>query len=51
MVAANGIVAIANSITTSYTMPANYNALNVGPVTVASGATFTISAGSYWTVL
>lgn len=39
------------TVTTSYTIPANTNAGTFGPVTVASGATVTVSPTSTWTVV
>jgi hypothetical protein len=42
----NGVFAQANQVTSSYTVPTNANVLTVGPWTVASGATFTLPAGS-----
>ena len=35
----------------SYTLAASTNAMSAGPVTVASGATVTISSGSTWIVI
>jgi hypothetical protein len=33
------------------TIPANYNGMSAGPVTVANGITVTIATGSVWTVV
>lgn len=38
-------------VTTSYTIPANQNAMSAGPITINSGAVVTVSAGSVWTVV
>lgn len=39
------------TITTSYTITANKNAMTAGPVTIADGVTVTIPDGSSWTVV
>ena len=39
------------TVTTSYTIPANQNAMSAGPITINSGAVVTVSAGSVWTVV
>jgi hypothetical protein len=39
------------SVTVNYTIPATKNASSVGPITINSGATVTISSGSRWVVL
>jgi hypothetical protein len=38
------------TVTTNYTIPAGQNAGTFGPITVAVGATVTVSSGSTWTV-
>lgn len=50
--AANGTMTL-NSLTISsdYTLPTNQGANSVGPITVASGKTVTISSGSRWVIL
>ena len=40
-----------NTITTSYTVPAGYNAGTFGPVTVLPGAVITVPSGSVWTIV
>jgi hypothetical protein len=35
----------------SYTMPSGTNGFSVGPITIASGVTVTISSGQRWLVL
>lgn len=49
--ASNGLVLNSNTVSTSYTIPTNYNAMSAGAVTVASGVTVTIPSGSRWVVL
>lgn len=39
------------TVTTSYTIPATKNAGTFGPVTIANGATVTVSSGAVWTVI
>lgn len=39
------------TVTQNYTIPAGRNAISAGPITVASGVTVTISAGSVWVVV
>jgi hypothetical protein len=38
-------------VTDNYTITTNKNALTAGPITVASGVTVTVPAGSIWTVV
>jgi hypothetical protein len=40
-----------NTITADYTITTNYNAMSVGPLTVANGVTVTIPNGSNWMIL
>lgn len=49
--ATNGIVVNANSVSASYTIPTNYNAMSAGSVSVASGVTVTVPSGSRWVIL
>jgi hypothetical protein len=51
LVASNGIVVNSQTVSTSYTITAGNNAMSVGPVTVVSGQTVTVSSGSRWVVL
>jgi len=51
MVAMNGLVLNNATVSTSYTIASGYNAMSVGPVTVASGQTVTVASGSRWVVL
>jgi hypothetical protein len=39
------------TVTTSYTLPTNYNAMSTGPITINASATVTIPAGSVWAVI
>jgi hypothetical protein len=47
----NGVLTHANQVTTTYTVPTNANVITVTPWTVASGATFTLPAGSVQVLL
>jgi hypothetical protein len=49
--AGNGIVVNNATISASYTIASGSNAMSVGPVTVASGRSVTISSGQRWVVL
>lgn len=51
LVATNGIVVNSQTISASYTIASGTNAMSSGPVTVASGQTVTVGAGSRWVVL
>jgi hypothetical protein len=51
MVASNGMLVHANTVTADYSIPANYNAIAAGPVSVASGVTVTVPSGSVWTIV
>jgi hypothetical protein len=50
MVASNGLFVNATSIAASYTIASGFNAQSVGPVTIASGQTVTITSGQRWLV-
>lgn len=39
------------TITTSYTLTANKNAMSPGPVAISTGATVTVPTGATWTVV
>lgn len=39
------------TVTTSYTISTNSNAMSTGPITIDSGATVTIPSGSNWVIL
>ena len=51
VIASNGLVVNNKSIATSYTIATGYNASSVGPVTIASGVSITVSAGSRYIVI
>jgi hypothetical protein len=48
--ASNGILLNATTVAASYTIGTGYNAMSVGPVTVASGQSVTVSSGQRWLV-
>ena len=49
--ASNGLILNNTTVSTSFSIPAGYNANSVGPVTVAGGVSVTIPSGSRWLVL
>ena len=49
--ALNGLILNSSNINTSTTIPTGYNAVSVGPETLANGVTVTVSSGSRWVVL
>lgn len=51
VVASNGILVNNTTATSSYTIASGSNGLSVGPITVGSGATITVSSGQRWLVL
>jgi len=40
-----------NTISANYTVPANFNAMTTGPITINTGITVTVSTGSVWVVI
>jgi hypothetical protein len=50
MVATNGLFVNATTIAASYTIASGYNAQSVGPVTIASGQSVTVTSGQRWLV-
>lgn len=49
---ANGVITEnSTTVTVNYTQSTGNNALSVGPVTVASGVTYTIPSGQRWVIL
>ena len=40
-----------NTVNNNYSISSNRNAMTVGPVTVASGATVTVPSGQRWIIL
>ena len=49
--ASNGLLLNNATVSTSYTVPTGSNAMSVGPMTVASGQTVTVSSGQRWVIL
>jgi len=49
--ASNGLVLNNSTVSTSYTIPAGYNATATGPMTISGGVVVTIPSGSRWMVL
>jgi hypothetical protein len=48
--ALNGLLLNATTVAASYTIGTGFNAMSVGPVTVASGQSVTVSSGQRWLV-
>ena len=51
LVASNGIVVNAQTVTADYTLAATNNAMSAGPITINSGVTVTISSGARWVIV
>lgn len=51
MVSTNGIAINSATVSNNYTVATGQNGFSVGPVTVASGVTVTVSSGQRWVVL
>ena len=49
--ATNGLFVNANTVSSNFTIPTNYNALSVGAITVNAGVSVTIPATSTWKVV
>jgi hypothetical protein len=49
--AGGALIVNTTTVTTSYTVPTGSNAFSVGPITVASGQTVTVSSGQRWVVI
>jgi hypothetical protein len=49
--ATNGLFVNSLTVSSNYTIPVGYSASSVGPVTVNSGITVTVSSGSRWVVV
>ena len=49
--ASNGFYLNSNTVSASYTLPTNYNAMSAGTITVNSGITVTIPSGSRWVIV
>jgi hypothetical protein len=50
LAASNGLILNSSTVSASYTIASGYNAFSVGPVTVASGQSVTVSSGQRWLV-
>ena len=51
MVASNGIFVNNTTVSVSYTVASGFNAMSVGPITVASGQSVTVTSGQRWVVI
>jgi hypothetical protein len=51
VVASNGLIVNNATVGASYSIASGYNAMSVGPVSVASGQSVTVPSGSRWVVL
>lgn len=51
LVATNGLIINATTVSSSFTVATGQNVLSVGPITTASGATVTIPSGQRWVIL
>jgi hypothetical protein len=49
--ASEGIILTANTISANYAIPAGYNGMSVGPITVNGGSNIIVPAGSRWAVV
>ena len=49
--ASNGIFVNSTTVSSNFTVPNNYHALSVGPVTVNGGVSVTVPSGSNWKVV
>ena len=49
--ASSGVVINSTTVDTTYTIAAGSNGFSVGPITVASGVTLTVSSGQRWVVI
>jgi hypothetical protein len=47
----NGFIVNGTTASSSYTIGSGFNAFSVGPVTIASGVTITVSAGQRWVII
>jgi hypothetical protein len=50
-VSTNGLIINSTTVAASYTVASGQNAMSVGPMTVNSGVTVTVSSGQRWLVL
>lgn len=51
LVASNGIIVNSTTVAADYTIASGYNGASVGPMTVNSGVTVTVSSGQIWLVM
>lgn len=51
LIASNGIISNNSTVATSYTITTGNNSMSVGPITVATGQSVTVSSGSRWVIL
>jgi hypothetical protein len=51
LAASNGLVLNNTTVSASYTIGTGYNAMSVGPMTVSSGITVTVSSGQRWVII
>jgi hypothetical protein len=51
MIATNGLFVNNMTVSSSYSIPAGYSAVSVGPATVANGVSVTVPSGGRWVVL
>ena len=51
MSATNGLLLTSNTVSANYTVASGYNALSVGPTTVTSGISVTVTSGQRWLIL
>ncbi len=49
--ATNGLFLNSTTVSTSYTVPTGSSAFSIGPITVASGRTVTVSSGQRWVIM
>jgi len=50
-VSTNGLIINSTTVASSYTIASGQNAMSVGPITMNSGVTVTVSSGQRWLVL
>jgi len=50
IVATNGLILNATTVSATYTIGTGYNAYSVGPITIATGQSVTVSNGQRWLV-
>jgi hypothetical protein len=49
--ATNGIFINSNTVSESFTVPSNYNAMSSGSIIISTGVTVTLPTGSRWVVV